>query len=72
MNKRLYELWEGAARYSLFSDDRDDHRAFRVVISDLVFLGVVQAKLVKKIKGSFVMVLKLSVIVGTDFLNTFL
>ena len=36
--------------YSLFSDDRDDHLFLGVVIGDLVFLGVVQAKSFKKIK----------------------
>ena len=35
--------------YSLYSDDRDDRRIFLgVVLSDLVFLGVVQAKCMKK------------------------
>ena len=32
-------------RYSLYSDDRDDRRIFQgLIIGDLVFLGVVQAK----------------------------
>ena len=46
----------GGSRFSLYSDDRDDRRIFRVVIGDLVFLGVVQAKFFKKIKPVFVRV----------------
>ena len=41
---------------SLSSDNRDDCCIFRVEISDLMFLGVVQAKFYNKIKPVFVRV----------------
>ena len=51
------EHLRGSTSYiRIILDNRDDRRIVRVVISDLVFLGVVQEKSIKKLKLVFVRV----------------